>query len=175
MNTFVIILTITLSVTISVILKIKGHIDLNKIFNNIFQWYITKKYNKKANDYNKLFYYFHPNLIKSPSGELVNFLMEHYNTMEYYPDYKKKKIFVLKNDKKRKSKANKIYSMVLNGSQLRNIYSLPLEEKEKFCKADFYCHKELSKNFKYFLELTELIEKNHTFQQIVQSKWYYEY
>jgi hypothetical protein len=50
---------LTLTITVTVVLKITGHIDLNKVFGALYQRCITKRYNKKANDYNRLFTYFH--------------------------------------------------------------------------------------------------------------------
>ena len=174
MTSIIITIAIAITITVTVTLNITGHIDLNKFFNGLKNSYITKKYNKKANDYNRLFPYFHSTLIQSPSGQLIQYLLDNYGTIEFYPDYKKKKIFVLKNDKKRKEKANKIYAKELNNFSLERNGISGLEEKDKFNKADYYYHKGLSKDFKYFLELNNLLETNYSFQQIVQAKWYYE-
>jgi hypothetical protein len=173
-----IVITVSVSVAISIAivirLNITGHINLNKLFYELKQHYITKKYNKKANDYNRLFPFFHSNLIQSPSGELAKFLYEHYNTLIFYPDYEKEKIFVLKNDIKRKNKANSLYLTELNNSPLGNGHITTLNDKDKLCKSDYYCHKKLSNDFKYFLKLNELMESNYTFQKIIQAKWNFE-
>jgi hypothetical protein len=171
MTSIVITIAVAVTISITITLNITGHINLNKIFNELCNLYITKKYNKKANDYNRLFPYFHSSLIRSPSGELVQYLLDKYDTIEYYPDYGKKKIFVLKNDINRKTKANKIYAINLKNHSSGGEGALALEENDKFCKADYYCHKGLSKDFKYFLELNELMETNYTFQKIIQAKW----
>jgi hypothetical protein len=167
-------LTVAIIITITIRLTISGKIDLNKIFSELQDSYLTKKYNKKANDYNKWFHWFHPSLITTPTSEIVQFLLKNHSTIEYYPDYKKKKIFVLKNDEKIKKKLNKIYATELKNSPLGGGTVPELEGKDKFCNADYYCHNALSKNFKYFLKLSELIEKNSTFQKFVQAKWLYE-
>jgi hypothetical protein len=163
--------TFSVLITVAITLKITVRIDINKILSELHQHYLTKRYNKKANDYNRLFSYFHPSLIQSPSGQLIEFIYKQNNTTLFYPDYEKKKIFILKDDEKRKKKANKIYLTELNNSQFSNSHAITLNEKVKLSKSDFYCHKALSKDFKYFLELSELIEKNYTFQKIVQAKW----
>lgn len=162
---------ITFSIGIVIKLKITGRLDLNKFFYNLRQHFITKKYNKKANDYNRLFPYFNANLIQSPRGELVNLIFEKYNTLLFYPDYISKKIFIFKNDNKRKNKANKIYLTELSNSPLGNGHVTKLEKNDMPKKSDYYCHKELSKKFKYFLELNELYETNYTFQEIINTKW----
>ena len=166
-----IVITVSVSIAIVIRLYITGHINLNKLFYELKQHYITIKYNKKANDYNKLFHFFHSSLIQSPSGQLAQFLYEHHDTLIFYPDYEKKKIFVLKNDSKRRKKANTIYLTELNNSPFGNGHTSVLSDKDKLCKKDFYCHKTLSKGFKYFLELNKLIENNYTFQEIVKAKW----
>jgi hypothetical protein len=40
----------------------------------------------------------------SPSGDLLSFIFNSCKTAIYYPDYEKKKIFVLKDDKKKEIK-----------------------------------------------------------------------
>jgi hypothetical protein len=171
---FGIAVSLTVVITLTIKLTINGKIDLNKIFCELQNSYLSKKYNKKANDYNKLFPYFHSSLINSPFGEIVQFLLTNCNATLYYPDYKKKKIFVLKNGEKRKMKLNKFYATELKNSTLRSGTAPALEEKDKFRNADYYCHRCLSKGFKYFLELNELFEKNYTFQKLVYAKWYNE-
>ena len=93
------------------------------------------------------------------------------NSTLFYTDYEKKKIFILKDDKKKKEKANKIYLTELNNNPFCNSHAITSNEKVKLSKSDFYCQKALSKDFKYFLELSKLIEKNYTFQKFVQAKW----
>jgi hypothetical protein len=171
MTTIAIAIAVTITITITVSIKVFGKVDLNKLFNELHNSYMTKKYNKKANDYDRLFPYFYSSLIRSPSGQLVQYLLDNYNIIEYYPDYERKKIFVLKDDENRKTRENKIYLRELTNSPLGRGCAPALEEKDKFRKVDYYCHKGLSKDFKYYLELNKLIETNYTFQKIIQAKW----
>jgi hypothetical protein len=59
----------------------------------------------------------------------------------------------------------------LSNSQLGNGNAPVLQKKDKFTKSDYFCHKQLSKDFNYFLELSKVIETNYTFQKIIESKW----
>ena len=171
MTTFFVILTLSLTISITIALKITGRIDLNKIFYYLTQHYRTKKYNKKANDYNRLFAFFHSDLILSPTGSLLAYIFETYNTAIYYPDYKTKKIFILKNDNKRKRKANIVYTNELKKYSSGYNNEIQIDKKDKINKNDYFIHRYLTKEFRYFLRLQKLIENNYTFQEIIKEKW----